>query len=108
MLSDFFQSSGWGTLTVAPVGTGALAVDTTDWAEAEPGTAQMPRCFFSVGMLADFFGRLSGEPVAVMEVECRSKNDRRCRFLSASPERLQGVYEAMTQGKTYEQAIAAS
>src|SRR5437764_9530638 len=25
------------------------------------------------------------EPVAVMEVECRSRNDSRCRFLSASP-----------------------
>src|SRR2546426_9158196 len=31
-------------------------------------------------------GRLSGETVAVMEVECRSRNDPRCRFLSAAPE----------------------
>ncbi len=105
VLSDFFRSSGWGTLTVAPLGGAALAVDTSDWAEAEPGTAQMPMCFFSSGMLADFLGRLSGEPVAVMEVECRSRNDERCRFLSASPETLQAVYEQMTQGKTYAQAL---
>ncbi len=107
VLSDFFRSSGWGTLTVAPLGRAALAVDTRDWAEAEPGSAQMPMCFFSSGMLADFLGRLSGEPVAVMEVECRSKNDQRCRFLTASPDTLQSVYEQMTQGKSYEEALGA-
>jgi hypothetical protein len=62
-------------------------------------------CFFSTGMLADFLGRLSGEPVAVMEVECRSRSDARCRFLSATTETLQRVYEQMTQGKTYEEAL---
>jgi len=40
-----------------------------------------------------------------MEVECRSRNDERCRFLTAAPDRLQEVYEAMTQGKTYEAAL---
>jgi len=62
-------------------------------------------CFLTAGLLADFFGRLSGEVVGVMEVECRSRNDERCRFLTAAPERLQEVYEAMTQGKTYEAAL---
>ena len=107
VLSDFFQATGWGTLTVAPVGGAALAMDSPDWAEAEPGTAEMPMCFFTAGMLADFLGRLSGEPVAVMEVECRSRSDGRCRFLSASPETLQQVYEAMTQGKGYAEALGA-
>ena len=105
VLTDFFQSSGWGALTVGPVGGAALALDSTTWAEAEPGTAQTPMCFFSAGMLADFLGRLSGEPVAVMEVECRSKNDERCRFLSASPATLNAVYEEMGQGKSYEEAL---
>jgi hypothetical protein len=62
-------------------------------------------CFFSAGMLADFLGRLSGAPVAVMEVECRSRNDARCRFLSASPETLDGVYDAMNQGRGYAEAL---
>src|SRR5207302_125730 len=72
-----------------------------DWAEADPGSAQTPMCFFSSGMLADFLGRLSGEPVAVMEVECRSRNDGRCRFLSASPDTLNTVYAQMTEGRDY-------
>ncbi|HEX4574502.1 MAG TPA: V4R domain-containing protein [Gemmatimonadales bacterium] len=108
VLSAFFQATGWGALTVAPLGDAALVVDSGDWAEAEPGSAQEPMCFFSAGMLSDFLGRLSGEPVAVMEVECRSRNDARCRFLSASPATLNAVYEQMTQGKTYEQALGRS
>ena len=103
-LSAFFLAQGWGAVTITPL-AGALAVDSADWAEADPGTAEAPMCFFSTGMLADFLGRLSGEPVAVMEVECRSRNDGRCRFLSATTETLQRVYEQMTQGKTYEEAL---
>ena len=104
-LSEFFTSGGWGSVTMSPVGTGALALDSGDWAEAEPGTAQAPMCFFSAGMLADFLGRLSEETVAVMEVECRSKGDERCRFLSATPEVLDRVYQEMTEGRTYEEAL---
>ena len=106
-LSEFFTSGGWGAVTMSPVGTGALALDSSDWAEAEPGTSQTPMCFFSAGMLADFLGRLSDEPVSVMEVECRSRGDARCRFLSATPEVLQRVYEGMTEGRTYEEALSA-
>lgn len=105
-LSRFFSSAGWGALTVTPLAGGALAIDSTDWAEAEPGSAEQPMCFLTSGMLADFLGRLSGEAVGVMEVECRSRQDARCRFLSALPEKLQQVYEAMTAGRTYEDALS--
>ena len=107
VVSEFFQRVGWGALTVEPVGGAALAMDSGDWAEADPGSAETPMCFFSSGMLSDFLGRLSGEPVAVMEVECCSKGDPHCRFLSASPETLQQVYEKMTQGVSYEEALRA-
>jgi len=106
-LSEFFTNGGWGSVTITPVGTGALALDSSDWVEAEPGTAQSPMCFFSTGMLADFLGRLSDETVAVLEVECRSRGDARCRFLSATPEVLEKVYNEMTTGKSYEQALSA-
>jgi len=105
-LSEFFANGGWGTLTMSPVGTGALALDSSDWVEADPGTSETPMCFFSAGMLADLLGRLSDEPVSVMEVECRSRGDARCRFLSATPEVLQRVYEGMTEGRTYEEALS--
>ena len=107
VLSNFFQANGWGTLSVAPVGRAALALDSSDWAEAESGTAEIPMCFFSSGMLADFLGRLSNEVVSVMEVECRSRGDARCRFLSAAPDTLTGVYEEMAQGRGYEEILGA-
>jgi hypothetical protein len=66
----------------------------------------MPMCFFTAGMLADFLGRLAGEAVSVLEVECRSRNDERCRFLSASPETLDRVYELMNAGRSYEEALS--
>jgi len=108
VVSRFFEHAGWGDLSVTSIGGGTLALDSTTWAEAEVGTAEQPMCCYSAGMLADFFGRLSGEPVAVMEVECRSKSDARCRFLTAVPERLQRVYEGLTQGKSYEEALQAA
>lgn len=104
-LSEFFRAAGWGSLTLIPLGGGALAIDSPDWAEAEAGSGGEPMCAFSSGLLADFLGRLSGEPVAVMEVECRGRHDTRCRFLSATPETLQRVYERMTQGRSYEEAL---
>jgi predicted hydrocarbon binding protein len=106
-LSDFFRTGGWGSVTITPIGTGALAIDSTEWAEADPGTAQTPMCFFSAGMLADFLGRISEETIAVLEVECRSRGDARCRFLSATPEVLETVYNEMTAGRSYEQALSA-
>jgi predicted hydrocarbon binding protein len=107
VLSGFFRATGWGSVSIAPLGNAALVVDSSDWVEADPGSAEAPMCVFSSGMLADFLGRLSGEPVAVMEVECRSKHDARCRFLSASPDTLNAVYEQMTQGTGYAQALGA-
>jgi predicted hydrocarbon binding protein len=104
-LSEFFARSGWGNVSLTPVGTGALALDSSDWVEADPGSAQSPMCFFTAGMLADFLGRLSDETVAVMEVECRSRGDTRCRFLSATPEVLERVYNEMTAGRSYEEAL---
>ncbi|HLZ44918.1 MAG TPA: V4R domain-containing protein [Gemmatimonadales bacterium] len=107
MLSEFFNSGGWGTVTLTPIGTNALAIDSADWAEAEPGSAQAPMCSFSAGMLADFLGRISDDTVAVLEVECRSKGDGRCRFLSAPPDVLDKVYNEMTAGRTYAEALGA-
>jgi len=107
VLSAFFLAMGWGTLSVAPLGSAALTVDSGDWAEAEPGSAETPMCFFTSGMFADFLGRLSGEPVAVMEVECRSRNDARCRFLSGSPDTLNAVYAQMAEGRGYAELLGA-
>ena len=84
-----------------------MTIDSGDWSEADPASAmQFPGCYFSSGLLADFFGRIASAPLAAMEVECRSMGHQRCRFLLGSAETMQHVYEGMTQGADYDSALA--
>ena len=98
---------GWGKLNVMPLGEAVLALDSTDWAEAldEP-QGEYPSCHLSCGLLADFLGRVSQGQVAVMEVECRSRGDERCRFLAGAPETLSILYDRMAQGTGYLEALS--
>jgi predicted hydrocarbon binding protein len=106
VLSEFFQALGWGPVAIEALGQGVLALDSEQWAEADPQTqAPYPACFLSTGVLTDFIGRLANRPVSVMEVECRSASHPRCRFLVAAPETLETIYRAISEGKDYRSAI---
>lgn len=105
-LSAFFSELGWGSLVARPLGPAVLALDSDEWAEAvDEGRGEFPSCHLTCGLLADFFGRLADGLVAVMEVECRSRGDARCRFLAGAPETLSNVYERMAQGSSYAAAL---
>jgi len=105
-LDGFFKETGWGNLTSQMLADGVLAFDSTDWAEstAEP-SALAPACHMSCGLLADLLGRVAGNVVAVMEVECRSRGDVRCRFLAGSPDTLAALYERLAAGESYQRAL---
>jgi predicted hydrocarbon binding protein len=106
VLGEFFSDQGWGRLEATPLGPSVLALDSTEWAEAlDERRGEFPSCHLSCGLLADFFGRMSRELVAVMEVECRSRGEERCRFLAGSPETLGVLYDQMAQGKGYLEAL---
>ena len=108
VLTQFFSSLGWGSLEVTPVGEAAFAVDSLNWAEAQPEAAlQYPGCYFTAGLLADFMSRLAEEPLAVMEVECRSRGDARCRWLVGAPNTLTTLYQHMAQGADYLNVLGA-
>ncbi|HEX2638333.1 MAG TPA: V4R domain-containing protein [Gemmatimonadales bacterium] len=108
-LSEFFAESGWGALSARALGPAVLALDAAEWAEAvDEGQGEFPSCHLTCGLLADFFGRLSEGLVAVMEVECRSRGDARCRFLAGAPETLSTLYERMAQGSSYAGALGLS
>jgi uncharacterized protein len=105
--ADFFGELGWGAMAVGTLHDSVLTIDSSDWAEADPASAmQYPGCYLSAGMLADFFGRVAGAQLVVMEVECRSMGSNRCRFLAGSAETIQHVYDGITQGATYEATLA--
>jgi predicted hydrocarbon binding protein len=104
-LSAFFGHLGWGTLTVHPLGGGFLAIDSSDWAEAELGGSEWPTCHFSAGMLPAFLGRVSGHALAAIETECRSRGDFHCRFVVGAPDNLKVLYERLTAGMSMEEAV---
>jgi predicted hydrocarbon binding protein len=106
VLSAFFEALGWGALTVEEAGQGALMLTAPDWAESEVGGGSaQPSCFVTSGILTDFLGRLSSAPVAVMEVECRTRADNRCRFIAGAPDTLDAVFNALASGQSYESAL---
>lgn len=107
VLSAFFDELGWGSLTITRAGRSALALTSSDWAEADPAEdTTIPSCYLAAGLLADFMGRLSGTPVAVMEVSCRSRRDPECRFLVGTPATMENVYEALAAGQDYESVLS--
>lgn len=108
VLSAFFAELGWGRLAVERQGTGGLVITSTDWAEAQPAAnATYPSCFVSSGLFADLLSRLAGAPIAIMEVECRSRQDPHCCFFAGAPETLEAVYQAMNAGRDYRAVFGA-
>jgi predicted hydrocarbon binding protein len=106
--AQFFHESGWGSLHLGTL-SNVATIDSDDWAEADPRyPMDFPGCYYTSGVLSDFFGRLAGQPLAVMEVECRSAGAERCRFLLGSGESMQRVYDRMSQGESYVDALSAS
>jgi predicted hydrocarbon binding protein len=104
--AEFFWESGWGVVTVATLNDSVLMLESSDWSESDPASAmQYPGCYLSAGLLSDFFSRIAGSQLVVMEVECRSMGSDHCRFLVGSAETIQHVYDGMTQGATYEASL---
>ena len=104
--SEYFHDLGWGSLRLGALRDTVATLDSTDWGEVDPaGGLEQPACHLSTGMFADFFGRIAATPLAVMEVECRSAGDVRCRFLLGSAEIMERLYESMAEGKGYEAAV---
>jgi bacteriochlorophyll 4-vinyl reductase len=105
--SEFFHDAGWGSVAIGELAS-VMTIDSDNWAEGDPEhPLDFPGCYYTAGAFAEFFGRVAGEPVAVMEVECRSMGAERCRFLVGGTETMQRVYDAMGEGVAYDQAVTA-
>ena len=105
--SEYFREAGWGTIEIGALHGAVATVDSADWREADPTEqSSHPGCHFTTGMFADFFGRVSDVPLAVLEVECRSAGAPRCRFLLGNNDVMRYLYEQMEQGEGYEAIVA--
>ncbi|MFA6168206.1 MAG: V4R domain-containing protein [Gemmatimonadaceae bacterium] len=106
LAAEFFRDTGWGTLEIGTLNDVVITLDSGDWAEADPTlNVGFPACYYSMGLLADFFGRMAEAPLACYEVECRSNGAARCRFLLGSAEVIGQVYQRMSEGVGYEAAV---
>ena len=107
-VTAFFSELGMGAIRIGTLDDAAVTIDSSNWAESEPGSGmQFPGCYLSAGLMTDFFSRVGGAPVSALEVECRSAGADRCRFLIGSAETIQQVYDGIAQGTSYEAALLA-
>jgi len=99
-VAEFFAASGWGTLEFSTGEDGVATIESPDWAESVAADgSEMSGCFFTTGVLSDFFGRVVDAPVSVMETTCRSMGHPTCKFLIGTPERLQAIYDGLAAGQ---------
>jgi predicted hydrocarbon binding protein len=108
LLDEFCVSIGWGSIRLTQVGDRAILFEAVDWAEAEPGTTDQVTCHFTCGCFAAFLTTQAGASIAVLEVECRSRNDSACRFLAGSVETLATVYDLLAAGRPWREAFTAA
>jgi predicted hydrocarbon binding protein len=101
-----FSSRGWGQLTFSEAHPGVGSLEASDWAEGRAGAdADRPSCHFTTGLLASLLGQLAGAEVGVLEVECRSRGDQRCRFLFGGTEAVYAVYNRIVAGDAPDAAL---
>jgi predicted hydrocarbon binding protein len=107
-LSRYFDDAGWGSIEHEVVHEGIGAMVARDWAESDPSeNRDAPGCHVSTGLLAELLTRAAGQPVAVMEVECRSQGADDCRFLFGSPTTLLLVHKKLAQAGSLEEALTS-
>jgi predicted hydrocarbon binding protein len=100
LLSRFFAEHGWGRLEMERIHPAVGSLVSSDWVEAErPEATRHPACHLTTGVLAEMLGRVGGEDLAVMEVECRARGDAQCRFLIGGQPALERVFEGLRDGR---------
>jgi predicted hydrocarbon binding protein len=107
-LNRYFDEAGWGYIEHQELNPGIGAVIASDWAESDPHEDRgAPGCHISTGLLAELLTRAVGQPVAVLEVACRSQGNDACRFLFGSPTTLLLVHKRLAQAASVEDALTA-
>lgn len=95
--SRFFRDAGWGEVSFQPDDAGGVAiVDIADCWEGSADAGAAPGCHLTTGLLASFFGRIAGYPVAVLETACCEGGGTRCRFVMGNAEVMNAYWERLT------------
>jgi predicted hydrocarbon binding protein len=104
-LSSMCRELGWGTVRHEELHPGVGALVASDWFEVEPDRARA-LCPFTTGVFANLLGRVAGQDVAVLQVECGGDESRCARFLFGSAQALDGVYSGLREGRDVETSLS--
>lgn len=108
---DHLLEAGLGETAyrVVHAGVGSITADGLPEAADHDGAGRGTEgCPFSAGLFGGLLSAAADRPVAVLEVECRSRGDERCRFLVGSEDRLTDLRERIVEGATLEEALEGS
>jgi predicted hydrocarbon binding protein len=106
-LDTFFKVRGWGRISQERVHPAFGVLRAGQWGESDPRSGEMqPGCAFSAGVFAYILGRVAGGPIAVLEVECRSRGNEGCSFLVGSEEAIHRIYGHLFDGEPLDAALA--
>lgn len=109
-LADFFGTRGWGALEFSARHPAVGILSSVNWAEAGPSDGDGDTdasCSFSTGFLSGLLSELAGGPIAVLEVDCRTRGQAACRFAFGSEVAIHELYGRMLDGADLEGALAA-
>jgi predicted hydrocarbon binding protein len=91
----FFHDAGWGDATFeSDDAEGVAYVEIRNCWEAGDST-HGTGCQITTGLLAAFFGRVAGYPVAVLETECAGGNATACRFMLGNADVMNYKWQEM-------------
>jgi predicted hydrocarbon binding protein len=90
-ITRFFRDAGWGEIVLSQDEEDDVAkLSVSNCWEAELGDG----CHIYTGVLASFFGRVAGYPIAVLETSCSA--DGECEFLLGNTEMMNHRWEELS------------
>jgi predicted hydrocarbon binding protein len=105
-LNRHLGARGWGQVEAERIHPGVGVLHASHWAEAaEDGKDGQPGCHFSSGLLAHILSQAAGGPIAVLEIQCRSRGDTQCSFLYGSEGAIHELYGLLLDGASLDEAL---
>jgi predicted hydrocarbon binding protein len=99
--AEFFQAAGWGKVSFRSLHDALAVIDIENCWEAQLHGQGETGCHLTTGTLAGFLGCLADYPVGVMEIECGTSANARCRFLAGNADMLEHAYERLSRGEEW-------
>ena len=106
-LGDFFEKRGWGRIVHEQPHGSIGVLSSTNWAEASDEELDPEgSCCFSTGFLSGLLSDVASGPVAVLEVDCRTRGGEACRFAFGSEAAIHDLYGRLLDGKDMSAALS--